>query len=366
MTQSKKISTLFIVIICMMSICCVTPATAWKVSKITVNPEGTLIQGTTVIVLAQVDFPADDNVTFPSTNEFQFATDLTDLRWNYSLILDGAEEPQPRFSGRVLAISGWVLSKPHHVKESLILYLEGSAPAVQHTKNITILRIEEADGSCCYGCRYECKMIEKTAIVVNISDIQEKIKNLDERNRAFRSHIEEKVAMGVDATSAAEKYNLTECCLSSTCDIHEISYSQDQLTFCNNTITEGETLLDKAWAEKTVADAEIQITKANDKIDAIHANLSRPFDERLTQSYLKLDLATADIALAKNNISQSDFPQARIHAYTAYDEANASYYEALDTQKRMANPLNSAPVSVAVPLFAMLGVACILRWRNRG
>lgn len=104
-----------------------------------------------------------------------------------------------------------------------------------------------------------------------------------------------------------------------------------------------------------MTDAEVQLAKANATIDAIHANMSRTFDKRLTQSYVKRDMAAAAIALARDNISRNDFPQARIHANAAYHEANASYYEAVDTEKRIANPLNYLPVPVATPVFAVLG-----------
>jgi hypothetical protein len=206
------------------------------------------------------------------------------------------------------------------------------------------------------------KSVRYSALVVNVSEIQDRLKKMDERLAALRSHIDEKAAMGVNTTPAEEKYQLawsnisTPCCKSA----RDGGDSEKRLIVCDSAITEGEALLDKAWAGKTVADAEEQLGKVNDTIDAIHANLSRTFDRRLNQSYMKRDNALSDIALARDKISQGDFPVARGYAYAAKEEANASYYEALDAERRMANPLNSLPVPVAIPVIAVLGAGLII------
>jgi hypothetical protein len=157
---------------------CVTPfVSAFSVSSMSVDPSGSLTPGTPVIVTFKVDFSASGKETFPSANELLMSTDLfkgdfsasgkdtfppdnelqmsTDLdspTWSYSLVLDGVDTLQPSNTGRILSVSGWVLSYPTSAKnpsiaktfESLKVTLEGKAPAVsQTTKNI--IKIAEYD-----------------------------------------------------------------------------------------------------------------------------------------------------------------------------------------------------------------------------
>jgi hypothetical protein len=337
-------------------------STGYKVSKISIEPDGPLTQGTPVIVSFKVDFPADEKgITFPESNELEFATDLDRPTWEYYLVLDGREEPQPLNTGRVLSISGWVLSRPKNVEESLVLRLEGKAPAVSHAMNKTLLKIAE------YESCSPLNIYERTTIVINPAIVSESTERIKNRLPHFQSNIDEKAAMGINTTDAAIKNLIAKekfyAALNSS--PNHVPDAYDSLIASETAITEGEALLDKAWAEKTVVDAENQLNKANNTIDTIHANLSSTYDKRLSKSYAKRDAAISDISIGRDKIARGDFPLARGYAYNAYEEANASYYEALDAEKRMADPLNALPLSLPVTCLAVLG-ALLIVMRIRG
>jgi cell division septum initiation protein DivIVA len=312
----------------------------------------------------------EDGATLNPANELQYNTDLTSAKWSCVPVSEINNRVNP---GGGIAIyyplsqcqNGKISFNRDKINEPVKLTIEGTAPAVQHTTNFSVLEIGEYDSHNSLK-----KTVRYSAIVVNVSEIQDRLKKMDVRLASFRSDIDEKAAIGVNTTQAEEKYQVawsdisTPCCKSA----RDVDVSEKHLTLRETSITEGETLLDKVWAEKTVADAEEIIGKANNTIDSIHANLSKSFDERLTQSYVKRDNALADIAISRDRISQGDFPVARGYAYNAYDEANASYYEALDAERRMADPLKLSQVPVALLITAVLGggiAVMVSRWRTR-
>ncbi len=119
--------------------------TDFEVNAVDVNPPGDLGSGNPVTVSFTVNFSGTGNQTFPSAGELQMSTDLDNARWNYTLILDGVENPQPGSGGRTLNVSGWLLSFPPSVRESLNVTLHGTAPGVPMPADITIVDVREID-----------------------------------------------------------------------------------------------------------------------------------------------------------------------------------------------------------------------------
>jgi hypothetical protein len=357
MRSPRSTTALFIVMICLVSVYCMPAVNALKISNIRVDPQGPLLPDTTVNVSFQVDFSADGDKTFPEASEIEFSTDLTRVTWDYFLVLDGIEYEQPRNSGRILSISGGVLSYPEENSESLNIHMQGKAPAVEHTMNKTIFRIQQWD---CHGL--PLKLFEYNATIVNITDFNQNFEGLQSNLSRFRSHIDEKAAMGVNTTDAEKKYSDADSKLQYARLLISGHYldQYNSIIAAESAITEGEALLNRAWADKTVAYAEVQLAKANATIDAIHTNLSRTIDKRLNNSYMMRDRAASGIALARDNITQGNFSQAGILAEIASEEADVSRYEALDAEKRMADPLNSLPVPAAIPVIAVLGAGFVI------
>ena len=85
---------------------------------ITVDPSGSLDPDTPVIVTFKVDLTGAGDETFASDGELQMSTDLDSAKWTYFLVLDGVDMPQPDNTGRVLKLTGWILSYPSSVEES--------------------------------------------------------------------------------------------------------------------------------------------------------------------------------------------------------------------------------------------------------
>ena len=78
------------------------------------------------MVSYKIQFAASSGETFPSGSELQMSTDLESPKWTWTLILDGVENPRPQASGRMLSLSGFELSYPSKVDQSVRVTLEGT------------------------------------------------------------------------------------------------------------------------------------------------------------------------------------------------------------------------------------------------
>jgi hypothetical protein len=119
---------------------------AFQVDSVVIDPPGDLASGTPVTVSYRINISGTDTEeTFPAANELQMSTGLEKARWEYTLVLDGVENPQPGSNGRVLAVSGWLLSYPSSFSEYLKVTLSGTTPRVSSPANITLFTVTEYD-----------------------------------------------------------------------------------------------------------------------------------------------------------------------------------------------------------------------------
>jgi hypothetical protein len=108
----------------------VPPATV-AVSAFSADPAGDLAAGVPVAVSATIDLPSAGTETFPPSSDLLLETDLDKPRWTVTLFLDGVENPLPEQGGRAMPVTGWVLSYPPAVQESLRIILQGTVPSGQ-------------------------------------------------------------------------------------------------------------------------------------------------------------------------------------------------------------------------------------------
>jgi hypothetical protein len=119
---------------------------SFEVDTVMVDPAGDLISGTPVTVSFRVNISGTGNdETFPSADGLQMSTGLEKPRWDYTLVLDGVENPQPGSNGRILMVSGWLLSYPSSASEYLKVTLSGTTPRVPSPENVTLFTATEYD-----------------------------------------------------------------------------------------------------------------------------------------------------------------------------------------------------------------------------
>jgi hypothetical protein len=344
-------------------IVCIQGVSAFSVSSITVDPSGSLVPGTSVLVSYKVDFSASGDETFPSSNELQMSTDLDDATWTYSLVLDGIDQPQPSGGGRVLSVSGWILSYPSSVEESLKVTLEGKAPTVTQTTNRTMIKIQEIDSR---NNIISSTVVERTAVVVNVAEIQSRVTEKESALQTFRSHIDEKSALGVDTTAAEVKYSEAQQKITAAKNLPSNQYTQanNNLDGAQNAINDGETALDRAWAENEVTNAAIPINNVDRTIAWFKGNSSTRDDVQLPAIIAKREVAVSYISTANDEISNGNYAQARNKAQEAFNKGNESYTDALARQKVLESGLfgwlRLPTIKLPGGIFLIVGIVVVV------
>ena len=342
-------------------------ASAFNISQFSVDPSGALTPGTPVIITGTIHFEPSSDKAVVSTSGLRLSTELEKAQWNYTLIFNGNEKPQPRTAGKILSVSGWLLSNPGTAEESVRFSLSGIAPSVPQTQNKTLTQIQETNeqGNPVPGTSYEYH-----TVVVNFGPSPRPPLSV---LSTFRSHIDEKAALGINTSAAEARYAEAKVKIQSALGRgptqHELAYAD--LDGAQAAIDEGERLLDRAWAEKEVADAQEKVSDIDGIIGWFRANSS-------TADYPNLDSIIADRAGAVNNlsaanteISNGNYGQARVKAKDAYLAANQTYTAALHLQYGVGccapllfNTQNS-PLSLAAGAGAIsLLIVGIFWWRK--
>ncbi|HJW28153.1 MAG TPA: hypothetical protein VJ508_02765 [Saprospiraceae bacterium] len=319
--------------------------------------------GTPVIVSFRVDFTATGDVTFPSDNELQMTTDLEKPKWTITLVRDGVDEPQPDNSGRAITVSGWVLSYPSEVEESLRVTMEGTAPPVTTTANKTIIQVQEFDSH----NNLVGSTVERTAVIVNVADIQRAIADKESALQTLRSHIDEKSVLGVDTAEGEAKYAEAQQKITAAKNAPSNQYTQaySNLEAAQVAINDGETALDRAWAESEVTNAAIPINNVDTIIGWFKGNASTANDPQLPAIVAKREVAVSYISTANDEISNGNYAQARNKAQEAFNKGNESYTDALKRQYDIEHGglfswLKVPAVKLPGGIFLIIGIIVIV------
>jgi hypothetical protein len=349
------------IIIAVFLICCIHTVSAFGVETITVDPSGSLTPGTPVIVTFKVDMSASGTETFPSTDELDMVTDLDTPTWTYSLVLDGVDTPQPSAGGRVLAVTGWILAYPSSVDESMKVTVQGTAPTVEQTTNKTMIKIQEVDS---HNNIITSSIVERTAVVVNVAEVQTKITDEESALQTFRSHIDEKSALGVDTADAEAKYSDAQQKISTAKALPSTQYLQALSTIdaAQKAIDDGETALDRAWADSEVTNAQIPINNVDGVIAWFKGNASTKDDAQLATIITKREVAVSYISTANDDISNGNYAEARNKAQEAFDKGNESYTDALARQKQLLSgwQLPGLPNFGKIPIIPIVAVIIVV------
>ena len=258
-----------------------------SVSSVTIDPSGSLTPGTPVTVQFKID--ASD---FPSGGEIQTFSDLDSPKWTYTVIVNGVENLRPVEGGRTLAISGFELSYKPADEVSVRTTLEGVAPAVTETSNKTLIRITEYDAN---GKPSTSTQVERTALVINTEDVATTITSADAELQVYRTHIDEKAALGIETSVAEVRYNEAQEKINSARSrpSNEYTGALGDLTAATAAIKDGETALDKAWAEYEVAAAQVPINNVDAIIAWFKGNSSTANDQQLPTIITKREVAVS-------------------------------------------------------------------------
>jgi hypothetical protein len=351
----------------------VSAVSAFSIASVNIDPQGSLTPGTAVMVSYKVQFAASSGETFPSGSELQMSTDLESPKWTWTLILDGVENPRPQATGRLLALSGFELSYPSTVDQSIRVTLEGKTPSVDKTANKTIIKIQEVDSN-----SNIVTTVERTTQVVNVAEINALISAKRTDLETYRTHIDEKAAIGIDTSVAETKYNDAKSKIDTAAGFPTSQFSTAliYLSTAADLMSDGDKALDKAWAESEVLNSQTPIDNVDRVIGWFKGNTSTASLPELAPIVSKREIAVSYISTAQDQIASGEYSQARSKAGEAFAKGNESYTDALALQKKtmsgfdivgmIGGVLKSGVIIIAVAVVAIVLIAVgVIIYRKR-
>jgi hypothetical protein len=118
----------------------------YNIEFLSINPSsGSLVPGTAVDISFEKYFSNSGDDTFPSSSSVLMTTDLEEVNWTWTLVLNGIENFRPQRNGTALELDGWDLTYPSDVEEYIRIRLQGMVPANNQTLNKSMLKLQEID-----------------------------------------------------------------------------------------------------------------------------------------------------------------------------------------------------------------------------
>ena len=347
-------------------------AAAVTVSNPVINPAGDLTAGANVSTSFKIDMTPSGTDTFPKGNTLQVFTDLNNAKWTVTMIKDGVEQPVPQEFGRSVYLSGWVLSYPSSIKESLRISLEGSVPSVTKSMNKTIVLVQELDGN---NAVIPASIITNERLIVNPTDMTQNIAVRETDLMSYRTHINTQALMGINTTAAEQKFAAAQATIQSA-KTADFATAQASLNTATGLMDEGEKLLDKAWAEKELENAQAPITKTNNLITYFTVNKSITSDPRLSIVIAKKESAEQYFSSARDLHYMGNYAFSRVKAKEAFDKGNESLNDAINFKLALTNTggdsggaswLNTTTLLIAGVIIVIIAIAAyfLLGKKNR-
>jgi hypothetical protein len=351
---------------------------AFKVESAEVSPDGILVAGVPVTVNAVVDFPVTGDTTFPSNDLLSLYSELDNPRWQWSVEISGHENPKPEGNGKFFKISGFELEYPKESSVKLRLTLDGTAPAVTTSQNITVLRIQQLTSSSKVVEGSEYTIVQR---VVNPADIAAELDKARASLGLLRTTIDQQTAQGVNTTDAERKYAEADRLLKSA-ESGNISAQSSSIQKAVALIDQSKQSLDQSGAQSVIERAAAQIKNVDEMLTFFKANKDLANDPRVAAITVKRESADQLLTSARDSQAAGNINQARIRANESATKALEAYNDSVDLRTQYAGAANASatasaggggfmPYVIVVAVIAVIAVGVVLfqrrgRWDELG
>jgi hypothetical protein len=177
--------------------------------------------------------------------------------------------------------------------------------------------------------------------------------------QTFRSHIDEKSALGIDTAAGEAKYSEADQKIKTAAGLPSTQYAQaySNLDAAQKAIDDGEVALDRAWAENELANAQIPINNVDNLIQWFKSNQSTRDDAQLPAIISKREVAVSYLVTAQDEINNGNYAQSRVKSQDAFNKGNESYTDALARQKTLGEGFFA---NLPIPKFGKLPIVPII------
>jgi hypothetical protein len=273
-------------------------------------------------------------------NDLILNTALKNPQWSYIINVNGNPTSPTQSGSATVDISSFLLEYKSSDDVTVGVTLSGTAPSVTQTSNQTLISIWEEDSN---GNQVATPYTQ-TALIVNTNDVTTAIANANTQLAQLKADIDEKSALGIDTSAAQAQYNSAQSQISQAQAMPSSQYTDalNAINSATSAITNGETLLDKSWAESEISNAQGPINNVDQLIAFFQSNTSTANDARLSTVITEREIAVSYISAANDFVTNGNYASARSKAEQAYTEGNQSYNDALAFQAALAaNPFSN-------------------------
>lgn len=308
--------------------------------------------------------------TFPENNTLQLVTDLVNETWTYWVFLDNIGSPHPVVRDRVLQITSWELTYRSEGlnKEYVRVLLEGDAPGVSQTKNIIVFDLMELDP---HFNVIQSSTVQRTAIVANPADIKNGIAVMTAGLDSLKTDIQKKRDLGVDVSRGELKYLGAQQQINLADNVSQSLYitGLEHLSRAENLINEGYHENDKAWAQKTLNDAEASLERTDRIIEELKQNYTYKEDTltyfnitRYGELYNERTIIMGYVLSAKIEIQNGNYERARILSDKIIESGNQTFTDANNLKVLTDNNSLIRKVAIGIMIAAFIAGGIVIKY----
>ncbi|KUK63160.1 MAG: hypothetical protein XD82_0492 [Methanoculleus marisnigri] len=346
------------IILLLALVCVVQVASAFDIKTETVNPaSGALEPGQQVTARYVLTY---DMITNGGNDEtFELSTGLQNPSWEFIVYRDGVAIYTTKKTGFYPILTEFEIDYGDEDIE-LDVQLRGIVPSSASGK-ILVTKIEHLRGD-------DVKDTHSVSRdVVSSDQVEGSLSAQQQRLKDLKADMDEKTRQGVDVSAAQAKYNTASQALTSAASAGP-SQATSYITTAKKDIDEANALLDKAWAEKAVADTGATIESLDGMITYFVENRSMSSDPQVVAIMTKRESAVQFYSQAQDNLNAKNYPLARSKAADGLSKANEALTDANALKEKIGEGFNfggNLLLYIGVGVILVLVVVGVVFYRKK-
>ena len=279
---------------------------------------------------------------------FEFSTGLSNPSWDFKIYRDGVAIYTTKRTGYYPVLTEYEVNYGEDDTQ-LDIQLRGSVPSGASGK-IEVIKIQHMQGDTVRDTHSVTRdVVSATQVGSSLSLQQQNLKTL-------KADMDEKAALGVDVSAVQAKYNAASQALTSAASASP-SQASSYITAATKSMDEAKSLLDKAWAEKEVANTAATIESLDGMITYFVENRSMGADPQVVAIMTKRESAVQYYSQAKDALNAANYPLARSKSNDSRNKATEALTDANVLREKIGEGFN---IDGNLLLYIGVGVVIVL------
>ncbi|WP_214084299.1 hypothetical protein [Methanoculleus sp.] len=301
-----------------------------------------------------------DMITSTANDEsFEFSTGLQNAVWDFKIYRDGVAIYTTKKTGYYPVLTEFEIAYGDGDIE-LDAQVRGTVPSSANSQVLVtkIDHLRDEDVKDTYSVSRD---------VVSAAQVEGSLSAQQQRLKDLKADMDEKAAEGVDVTAAQAKYNAASQALTSAASAGPAQASSYVAT-AKTDIDEATVLLDKAWAQKAVADTGAAIESLDGMITYFVENRSMNSDPQVVAIMTKRESAVQFYSQAQDNLNAENYPLARSKAADGLSKANEALADANALKEKIGEGFGLSSdllLYIGIGVVIVLVVAGVVIYRKR-